>query len=186
MTVPESDVKLVAYRCQVGRVPARRALELEDGDLAAAITRIEGGDIPPQEDLSTTVNYPKSDIPDGDVELVAERADVPAAKAHEVLRQTDGNLAAAIEQLTQNLAAGQTDPPANSDTSTASSTDESTSLYNAGPANADDSHTKLYSPDPNASKSPQQPTTKYCPECGTAISEPDSANFCSHCGAELQ
>ncbi|WP_139835040.1 zinc-ribbon domain-containing protein [Halorubrum ezzemoulense] len=185
MTIPESDVKLVAYRCQVGRALARRALEFEDGDLAAAIVRIEEGDIPSQEDHSTTVGNPNSDISEADVEIVAERADVPTAKAHDVLLQTDGDLAAAISQLTQDSAASQTGPPASSDTSTGSSTDETTSLYTAGP-DSDDSPTKLYSPDSTPAESAQQPTTAYCPECGTALSEPDTANFCSHCGAELQ
>lgn len=186
MTIPESDVELVAQRCQVGMDPARRALEFEDGDLAAAITRIEEGDIPSQEDLSTIVNNPDSDIPEADVEIVAERADVPTEKAHDVLQQTDGDLAAAISQFTQDSAAGQTGPPGSEDTSTASSTDESTSRYTAGPADSDDSPTKLYSPDADASESAQQPTTAYCPECGAALSEPATANFCSHCGAELQ
>lgn len=186
MTIPESDVELVAQRCQVGRDPARRALEFEDGDIAAAVARIEEGDIPSQEDLSTTVDYPNSDIPDADVELVAERADVPSRKAHDVLQQTDGDLAAAIEQLTHDSAAGQTGTPDSSDTSTGSSTDESTSLYTAGPADADDSPTKLYAPDADASESADLPTTAYCPECGTALSDPDTANFCSHCGAKLE
>lgn len=39
--IPEDDVKTVAQRAEVGRDEAREALEAEDGDLAAAIMRLE-------------------------------------------------------------------------------------------------------------------------------------------------
>lgn len=39
--IPEDDVELVATRTGVGAQAAREALEAEDGDLAAAIARLE-------------------------------------------------------------------------------------------------------------------------------------------------
>ena len=39
--IPEDDVKLVATRAGVSKGDARNALEAEDGDLAAAIARLE-------------------------------------------------------------------------------------------------------------------------------------------------
>jgi nascent polypeptide-associated complex subunit alpha len=39
--IPESDVKLVAERAKVTPDEAREALDAEDGDLAAAISRLE-------------------------------------------------------------------------------------------------------------------------------------------------
>ncbi|ADQ67421.1 nascent polypeptide-associated complex protein [Halogeometricum borinquense DSM 11551] len=39
--IPESDVELVAQRAGVGKSDAREALEAENGDLAAAISRLE-------------------------------------------------------------------------------------------------------------------------------------------------
>jgi len=40
-TIPENDVELVATRAGVSKGDAREALEAEDGDLAAAISRLE-------------------------------------------------------------------------------------------------------------------------------------------------
>ncbi|RCU48266.1 nascent polypeptide-associated complex protein [Haloplanus salinus] len=40
-TIPEDDVELVATRAGVNTADAREALEAEDGDLAAAIARLE-------------------------------------------------------------------------------------------------------------------------------------------------
>ncbi len=40
-----------------------------------------------------------SGIPDADVEIVAQRADVPAETAREALEATDGDLAAAVDRL---------------------------------------------------------------------------------------
>ena len=40
-TIPEDDVELVATRAGVSKGDAREALESEDGDLAAAIARLE-------------------------------------------------------------------------------------------------------------------------------------------------
>ncbi|SFR42493.1 nascent polypeptide-associated complex protein [Halogeometricum limi] len=39
--IPEADVELVAQRAGVGKSEAREALEAENGDLAAAISRLE-------------------------------------------------------------------------------------------------------------------------------------------------
>jgi nascent polypeptide-associated complex subunit alpha len=39
--IPESDVEIVAQRASVGTDEAREALEAENGDLAAAISRLE-------------------------------------------------------------------------------------------------------------------------------------------------
>ncbi len=39
--IPESDIKIVAQRAGVGKQEAREALEAENGDLAAAISRLE-------------------------------------------------------------------------------------------------------------------------------------------------
>jgi nascent polypeptide-associated complex subunit alpha len=39
--IPESDVEIVAQRASVGKDEAREALEAENGDLAAAISRLE-------------------------------------------------------------------------------------------------------------------------------------------------
>jgi nascent polypeptide-associated complex subunit alpha len=39
--IPDSDVKIVAQRAGVGKDEAREALEAENGDLAAAISRFE-------------------------------------------------------------------------------------------------------------------------------------------------
>ncbi|WP_416839580.1 nascent polypeptide-associated complex protein [Haloferax sp. DFSO52] len=39
--IPESDIEIVAQRAGVSKDEAREALEAEDGDLAAAIARLE-------------------------------------------------------------------------------------------------------------------------------------------------
>ncbi|RDI70588.1 nascent polypeptide-associated complex protein [Halopelagius longus] len=39
--IPDSDIKIVAQRAEVGKDEARDALEAENGDLAAAISRLE-------------------------------------------------------------------------------------------------------------------------------------------------
>ncbi|WP_082682301.1 nascent polypeptide-associated complex protein [Haloferax profundi] len=39
--IPESDIEIVAQRAGVSKDDARKALEAEDGDLAAAIARLE-------------------------------------------------------------------------------------------------------------------------------------------------
>lgn len=64
----------------------------------AAAGEVESGD------ESDTVDADDADsgeveIPDDDIELVAERAGVPASKARETLADNDGDLAAAISEL---------------------------------------------------------------------------------------
>jgi NACalpha-BTF3-like transcription factor len=183
MSIPECDVELVAQRCGVGRDPARRALRREAGDLAAAIARIENDDISTHEGETANTHRASTDVPEADVDLVAQRADVSPAKAHEVLQKKNGDLADAVAALTQEQSSSQYSTARQA---TEQSTDESTSVSRSTAPDTDESPTTVYVPESTTSEESSQTALDHCPQCGTAIERPDIADFCSNCGTGLE
>ncbi len=65
----------------------------------AAAGEVESGEESDTTDANDADSGGETEIPDDDVELVAERAGVPPSKARETLADNDGDLAAAISEL---------------------------------------------------------------------------------------
>jgi NACalpha-BTF3-like transcription factor len=91
--IPDEDIEIVANRTGADRTVAKQALEAVSGDLAAAVDRIESDKVSAPNAKTTP------EIPDEDIELVANRTGADRTVAKQALEAVGGDLAAAVDRI---------------------------------------------------------------------------------------
>ncbi|ELZ26083.1 nascent polypeptide-associated complex protein [Halogeometricum pallidum JCM 14848] len=107
VVIRTADEELVFSDAQVTRMDAQGQEtyqivgqpESREPGSGGGATRVEGGDGDDALAVEPTDDDGEAEIPESDVELVAQRAGVPKSDAREALEAENGDLAAAISRL---------------------------------------------------------------------------------------